>query len=92
MTKQPNTKRRKRTTTDPAKPPGADAPEGERAKWWRERIMGLSRPALAEQLGVHPATIDRQERSATVDSVYRLACAAVANEQAEWCWSRVRGD
>src|SRR4051812_22914420 len=89
MTKEPYKRRRLRTST-PDKPPGPKAPEGERARWWREHVLKLSRPALAERLGVHPATVDRQERAEKVDAMFRLASAALALGLDGWSWGQLR--
>lgn len=76
-------------------PPARDAPDHIRCKWWRENIMKLSRPKLAELTGFSQSTIADIEAGvnrttkATIDpSVmqrYRLACAAVAlGAQFDW--------
>jgi hypothetical protein len=41
----------------------------------------MSRPELAGRLGVHESMLYRQERAKAVDSLYRLACAAIGAEQ-----------
>jgi len=79
------------STADPAR----DAPENERCQWWRENIMHMSRPELAERVGMSVSTITDIERGyyrgnkAVIDPAvmqrYRLACAAVAlNVQFDW--------
>lgn len=75
--------------------PARDAPENERCQWWRENIMKLSRPDLAERVGMSVSTITDIERGyyrgnkAPIDAAvmqrYRLACAAVAlGAQFDW--------
>jgi hypothetical protein len=63
-------------TTEPIAP-AADTPEGYRAAWWRERVLGYSRPQLADALGLHTTTIETYENSQTVPLQYGLACAAL---------------
>jgi transcriptional regulator with XRE-family HTH domain len=43
----------------------------------RDDVLKMSRPQLAERLGVSQSTLYRQERAKKVDSLYRLACAAI---------------
>ena len=74
-------------TTKPKRPP-AKAPEHERARYWRENIVNLSRRELAERIGISASRITDYERGhdrgsgAPIDqgarTRYRLACAAVA--------------
>jgi len=66
--------------------PAPQAPEGYKAAYWRERVMGLSRPELARLLNLGTATIGRYEKSATVPEVYRLACTALAAQQGKPTW------
>jgi hypothetical protein len=83
----------------PTEPPGPDAPENLRAHWWRESVMELSRPALAEKIGRSVAYIEDMERGAqritgapiTDYTAYRMACAAVAaGLEFDWQTCRVR--
>ena len=67
--------------------PGLEAPEHERALWWRENVVGLSRSALAERTGYSEAVIMNMELGVQQDTGrpvderamlrYRLACAAI---------------
>lgn len=67
--------------------PTNDAPEHERARYWREHIMGLSRRELAERLAMSVSRIEDMERGNVrgderpIDPAsmtrYRLACAAI---------------
>ena len=70
----------------PAAAPRYNAPEGQRAAWWRENQMRLSRPALAERLGIKSnQTIGKFERMTEVPLWYRLACASIAaNLKFDW--------
>lgn len=68
--------RRLRPTTAPHWP-GDTAPEGQRAAYWREHVMRLSRPALADLLGVSLSTVVRAETDQELPNTYRLACAAL---------------
>lgn len=70
--------RLKFTTT---RPPERDDPEGYRAAWWRERILGFSRPQLAEALDLSSTTILVYERSNALPVIYGLACAALQVEK-----------
>ena len=63
--------------TTAADQPPLDAPEGYRAAWWRERVLGYSRPQLAQALELNESTILRYEGSQTVPLEYSLACAAL---------------
>lgn len=65
--------------TTPDKLP-KNAPEGLRAAWWRERVLKMSRPELAKQLGMTPLAIFNIETSQTakVRDTYRLALAALS--------------
>lgn len=65
-------------TTQPERP-AEDAPEGYKAAWWRERVMGFSRPQLAIILGLTDGTILRYERSEEVPKQYRLACVGLTS-------------
>jgi DNA-binding XRE family transcriptional regulator len=69
--------RQHRVKLTTVEPPAADSPEGYRAAWWRERILGYSRPQLAAAIGLHENTIADYENSATVPQQYSLACAAL---------------
>lgn len=69
--------RRLRPTTA-AKLPNPKAPEGVKAAWWREHVMRLSRPALAERFGITSATVANYEAAETVPTMYRLACGALS--------------
>lgn len=71
--------------------PGDEAPEGKRAAYWREHVMGLSRPAMAELLGLTSQTITRYEESDEVPAMYRLACAALT-AQFEFDWKTAKID
>jgi len=67
--------------------PRPDAPEHERARYWRENVVGLSRRELAERIGMSESRIMDIEagqvrgdgRAIEPDAMqrYRLACAAV---------------
>ena len=67
--------------------PDPSAPEHERARWWRENIVKLSRRELAERIGVSESTITNfelghvRETGKPIDENamlrYRLACAAI---------------
>jgi len=72
--------RRLKFTTE-ATPPNPEDPEGYRAAWWRERVLGYSRPQLAQALGLHPGTILAYEKAETVPLAYSLACAALQVER-----------
>lgn len=63
-------------TTSP-EAPATDRTEGYRAAWWRERILGYSRPQLAQALDLVASTILRYEGMDTVPREYSLACAAL---------------
>lgn len=67
--------------TMPPDPPADDAPEYERAAWWRQYCIGLTREALAKRTGFSVGTIKRLESgaptSAAVWKRYRTACAGV---------------
>ena len=66
--------------------PGPNAPEHERALWWWENVVGLSRSELAERIGYSEAAITNMELGVEQDTGqpvgeramlrYRLACAA----------------
>lgn len=55
--------------------------EPERARYWRETIMGWSRRQLAPRIGLSVDAIRRYEEGGIADDRlwlrYRLACAAV---------------
>ena len=65
----------------------AKAPEHERARYWRENIVNLSRRELAERIGISASRITDYERGhdrgsgVPIDqgtmTRYRLACAAI---------------
>ena len=65
----------------------AKAPEHERARYWRENIVNLSRRELAERVGISESRITDYERGHDRGSGepidqgtmtrYRLACAAI---------------
>ena len=65
----------------------AKAPEHERARYWRENIVNLSRRELAERIGISESRITDYERGhdrgsgVPIDqgtmTRYRLACAAI---------------
>ena len=67
--------------------PGLDAPEHERALWWRENVVGLSRSELAKRIGYSETAIMNIELGVQQDTGrpveeramlrYRLACAAI---------------
>lgn len=79
-------RRRKRITLT-EKPP-LDAAEGLKAHWWRENILAMSRPELAEALGIHQRTIERYEAMSEVPTIYRLACEALSRNNANnWAWT-----
>lgn len=81
--------RRVRNTV-PTTAPRLGTPEGQRAAFWRESIMHLSRPALAELLGIKSnQTIERYEKMAKVPVEYRLACAALA-ARIEFDWTQAK--
>lgn len=67
--------------------PSPDAPEGMRAAWWREHRMGLSRPALADRLGINFQRIVRYEQMIVVPQLYRLACAAISADAENFDWT-----
>jgi transcriptional regulator with XRE-family HTH domain len=67
---------RLRARTNPLAQPPRSSPEGLRARWWREHVMGMSRPQLAEALGIDDQRIYRYESARVVPPLYRLACAA----------------
>ena len=83
--KRPNPK------TAPAdRQPSPKAPEHERARWWRENVMKMSRRALAEELGMSESRISDIEAGVASRSSgeaidpalmtrHRLACAALPN-------------
>lgn len=68
-------------------PPGPDAPEHIRAQWWRENVVRMKRPELAELVGVSVSRIvdieagENRTTKQPIDEAtmrrYRLACAAV---------------
>ena len=68
-------------TTQPERP-AEDAPEGYKAAWWRERVMGFSRPQLAIILGLTDGTILRYEKAQEVPPQYRFACIRLTNKLA----------
>jgi hypothetical protein len=73
----------------PPKPLPCSASEGLRARWWREHVMGMSRPQLAEALGIDDQRIYRYESARMVPPLYRLACAAFVmrpKESVEFDW------
>lgn len=67
--------------------PGKDEPEHVRARYWRENIARMSRPALAEAIGYSVSTIGDMEAGMNritkkpIDPLamkrYRLLCASV---------------
>jgi hypothetical protein len=75
------------TEPEPAPSPSPDAPEHIRCKWWRENVVNLSRPRLAELTGFSISTIadieagHNRSTKAPVDAAvmqrYRMTCAAV---------------
>lgn len=76
-------------------PPATDAADHIRCKWWRENIMHMSRPKLAELTGFSASSIAdietgmNRSTKAPIDPAvmqrYRLACAAVAlGVQFDW--------
>lgn len=77
--------RRLRPTID--RQPSLGAPEGTRAAWWRENVLKLSRPALADMLDLTSQTIAKFEGQAKVPIMYRLACSAIAG-QIEFDWEK----
>jgi hypothetical protein len=77
---------RLRITTPDTAP--VDATEGTAAAWWREHILGLSRPGLAQLLDISSKTIEREESRDRVSTQYRLACAAINASLDEWAWKR----
>ena len=83
------TKHRRLRRAVPVKHPGLSAPEGQRAAWYRENKMGLSRPALAERLRLTSGTIARYEGMPEVPETYRLAIAALA-AGLEFDWYQVK--
>jgi hypothetical protein len=72
--------------------PTDEMAEGLRAAWWRERVLEISRPKLAELLGVSAKTVTREEQRSRVSTEYRLACAALDAELAGWSWKSSRPD
>lgn len=93
------TKTRRLKRTGSTERPVQDAPEHVKAKWWREEVMGLSRPALAEMIGRSVAYIEDMERGTqrpsgapiTDYTAYRAACASVAaGVEFDWMSCRVR--
>jgi hypothetical protein len=61
--------------------PRPSAAQHERARWWREHVVKLSRPALSELTGYSVTAIVAIERGDTPETSmqrYRLACAAIA--------------
>lgn len=79
------------------KPPKS-APEHVRARFWRENIAKMSRPALAEAIGYSVSTIGDMEAGMNritkkpIDAVtmkrYRLLCMTVGLD-AEFDWDEV---
>lgn len=82
-------KLRRLRPTVPASPPRYNAPEGQRAAWWRENQAKLSRPALAEILGLTGQTIWRYEAMKEVPIGYKLACAAL-HAKIEFDWTAAK--
>lgn len=76
--------RRLRVTT--SQRPTGNAPEGLSAAWWRENVLGISRPALAELLEISAKTVKREETGERVSTEYRLACAALDAKLDQWSW------
>lgn len=78
--------------TLPAEPPRPAAPEGQRAAYWREQTMRLSRPALAVILGIKSTkTIAKYEGMDVVPLEYRLACAALmVGVEFDWFSAKVK--
>lgn len=77
--------------------PARSAPEHEKARWWRESKMGLTRDALAPLLGLTVSAIADYEtgkQRSTGQKIsdkawrrYRLACAALDTRKGDWNWS-----
>lgn len=78
--------------------PGNDAPEHVRARYWREHIAKMSRPALAEAIGYSVSTIGDMEAGMNritkkpIDALamkrYRLLCMTVGLD-AEFDWDEL---
>lgn len=81
-----NAKYRRLIRTVPTTKPPDDAPEGRRAAWWRENVVKISRPVLAEHLGITIDTILRNENLEKIPRIYRLACASVDCGDDNWNW------
>lgn len=75
--------------------PPESAPEHVKAKYWREHIVRLSRPKLAEMIGMSVSTIadieagHNRSTKAVIDTAvmqrYRMCCAAVmAGIEFDW--------
>lgn len=83
--------------TGPDQEPSADAPEGVRAHWWRENVLRMSRPQLADKIGRSVSYIESLElgtRPPEDFTAYRLLCAAVwAGLEFDWrhCRARIGG-
>lgn len=82
----------------PAARPTIVAPEHEWARWWREHVVALDRAELAKLTGWSADSIKDMERGTTREGKpidpharrrYRLACAAVHAERAQWFWTMV---
>lgn len=82
-------KRRRLRLAVPAKQPRFNSREGERAAWFRQERLKLSRPALGEKLGLSSRTIENYEKMDHVPELYRLAVAALAGGL-EFDWEQVR--
>ena len=81
--------------------PAIDAPQHDKARWWREDVMDLSRKQLAALTGVSVSRIADMEAGKTrgngkpIDPGtmrrYRMACAAVAlGAEFDWLTLRLR--
>ena len=77
-------RRRLRPTTDHRDPPKPHDREGYKAAWWRERVMKVSRPELAERLGITSGTIFRYENSDDVPTLYKMACKGLNDGRDAW--------
>lgn len=89
-----------RKPTETASPPALDAPEHERARWWRENVVRLSRPELAKRIGMSPSRIldyeagHRRDTGKAIEPEqmrrYRMLCAAVTmGLQFDWLECRL---
>lgn len=82
-------KHRRLRVAVPAKHPGPAAPEGQRAAWYRQEHLRLSRPALGERINLTPGTIARYEGMSKVPELYRLAIAALSADL-RFDWHQVK--